>query len=165
MYILSGSSCSNYGDHDQEVVLEKMASIPQKSVLQDFHKLCREGDLDRVKAVVGQVEASALVEILGCRKGVLGFTPLQEAVANGHAKVLEYLLVKTDDSHVNTQSNSGYTPLHLAASSGQKECAEVLLEHSADMTITDEWGKTPLQAAELNARKSIIYLLKNEGVL
>lgn len=140
-----------------------MAVPPQKALLQDLHRLCREGEMERIRTIVNQVDTSSLVEMLGCRKGVLGFTPLHEAVANGHAEVLEYLLTRTVNAHVNTQSNSGYTPLHLAASSGQKECAEILLDHLADMIITDEWGKTPLQAAELNARGSIIQLLKNEG--
>ncbi len=143
----------------------KMAAMPQKFLQQaNLHKLCREGDMETIITLVEQVESSTLAGMLGGRRGVLGFTPLHEAVASGHALVLDYLLEKTNNAHVNTQSNAGYTPLHLAASSGQKECAEKLLEHSADMMARDEWGKTAVQAAELNARKSIIRLLKIEGM-
>ena len=140
-----------------------MAAVPQKDG-PSLHKLCRDGDVEKIRALFDAVDGNTLVELLGIRKGILGFTPLHDAVASGNAKVLDYLLTRTGNVHVNAQSNSNYTPLHLAASAGQVECVLTLLKHSADIAITDEWGKTPKQAAELNARYTIVHLLKIEGL-
>ncbi len=128
-----------------------------------LHKLCRDGKIMKVREFVEKLDDKSLVEKLANRIGVFGYTPLHEAVASGRADVLDYLLEKTKNTHVNCRANSGYTPLHLAASSGHVECVKKLLEHSADISITDEYGKTPKQTAELSSKASIVRLLRIEG--
>lgn len=128
-----------------------------------LHKLCHDGNLRKIREFVEKLDDKALAEKLANRKGVFGYTPLHEAVASGKADVLDYLLEKTNNAHVNCRANSGYTPLHLAASSGHWACVEKLLEHSADISITDEYGKTPKQTAELSSKQSIVKLLRSEG--
>ena len=128
-----------------------------------LHKLCHDGNLKKIKEFVDKLDEKSLAEKLANRKGVFGYTPLHEAVASGKAEVLHYLLDKTNDAHVNCRANSGYTPLHLAASSGHGQCVSKLLEHSADISITDEYGKTPKQTAELSSKASIVKLLRSEG--
>lgn len=128
-----------------------------------LHKLCQDGNLRKVRGFVDQLDGETLTEKLANRKGVFGYTPLHEAVASGHQKVLDYLLSSTENAHVNCRANSGYTPLHLAASSGHGECVKVLLNHGADISITDEYGKTPKQTAELSSKGSIVRLLRSEG--
>ena len=39
----------------------------------------------------------------------------------------------------------------------------VLLRHNADISVTDEYGKTPKQTAELNAKSTIVRILRSEG--
>ena len=127
-----------------------------------LHKLCQEGNQRKVTDYVTAItDAKALEDKLSNRKGVFGYTPLHEAVASGHGKVLDFLLGKAGD--VNCRANSGYTPLHLAASSGHAECVRVLLRHDADISMTDEYGKTPKQTAELSSKSSIVRLLRSEG--
>jgi len=136
------------------------------SFLQDdarLHKLCQDGNVKRVKEFVEQLDEDTLTEKLANRKGVFGYTPLHEAVASGHQKVLDFLLERTSNAHVNCRANSGYTPLHLAASSGHGECVRVLLGHGADIGITDEYGKAPRQTAGLSYKRSIVRLLRSEG--
>ncbi len=128
-----------------------------------LHKLCHEGNLKKIKEFVEKLNDKALADKLANRKGVFGYTPLHEAVASGKAEVLDYLLEKTKNAHVNCRANSGYTPLHLAASSGHGDCVKKLLEHSADISIMDEYGKTPKQTAELSSKASIVRLLRSEG--
>ena len=128
-----------------------------------LHKLCHEGKLKKVRTFVDKLEENELAEKLSNRKGVFGYTPLHEAVASGKSDVLDFVLNKTNNAHVNCRANSGYTPLHLAASSGHGECVRTLLRHGADISITDEYGKTPKQTAELSSKGSIVRLLRSEG--
>ena len=130
-----------------------------------LHKLCHDGNLRKIKAFVEKLDEKTLGERLANRKGVFGYTPLHEAVASGKADVLDYLLEKTNNTHVNCRANSGYTPLHLAASSGHGACVRKLLEHGADISITDEYGRTPKQTAELSSKASIVQLFRSEGEL
>lgn len=129
-----------------------------------LHKLCQDGDLSKIKDFVNQFpDRMTLDDRLANRKGVFGYTPLHEAVASGHHDVLDTLLRKAGDSHVNCRANSGYTPLHLAASSGHGECVRVLLKHNADISVTDEYGKTPKQTAELSSKNGIVRILRGAG--
>lgn len=129
-----------------------------------LHKLCQDGNYKKVTEFVNNItDPKALEDRLANRKGVFGYTPLHEAVASGHHKVLDFLLGKAGDGHVNCRANSGYTPLHLAASSGHGECVRVLLKHNADISVTDEYGKTPKQTAELSSKSSIVKILRSAG--
>ena len=126
-----------------------------------LHKLCQSGELDKIIEFVVQLpDQAALDDRLANRKGVFGYTPLHEAVASGHHNVLNYLLERAGDDHVNCRANSGYTPMHLAASSGHVECMRVLLKHNADICVTDEYGKTPKQ---LSSNMSIVRVLMGAG--
>ena len=129
-----------------------------------LHKLCQGGELEKIVEFVVQFpERLALEDRLANRKGVFGYTPLHEAVASGHYRVLDYLLVRAGDSHVNCRANSGYTPMHLAASSGHVDCVRVLLKHNADIAVMDEYGKTPKQTAELSSKMPIVRVLRGAG--
>ena len=129
-----------------------------------LHRLCQIGELPKVKIFVSHFpDKMILDDRLANRKGVFGYTPLHEAVASGHHDVLNYLLGKAGESHVNCRANSGYTPLHLAASSGHADCVRVLLKHNADISVTDEYGKTPKQTAELSSKNIIVRVLRGAG--
>ena len=125
-----------------------------------LYKLCREGNLRRVKDFVEKLDDDTLKDKLRMRRGVSGYTPLHEAVASGKAEVLDYLLERTKNVPVNCRANNGYTPLHLAARSGHRDCVKELLEHAADIFITDEHGKTPVQLA---SKANIVHLLRSES--
>ena len=128
-----------------------------------LHKLCQDGNFKKVNDFIKHFDRKALDDRLANRKGVFGYTPLHEAVASGHHKVLDLLLSKAGNTHVNCRANSGYTPLHLAASSGHAECVKVLLKHNSDIGVTDEYGKTPKQTAELSSKNSIVRILRSAG--
>ena len=130
-----------------------------------LHKLCHEGNLRKVKEFVSKVPDQRLRDdYLGSRKGVLGHTPFHEAAISGHHQVLEFLLTKAGDGHyVNCRSESGYTPLHLAAAGGNVDCLRILLQHKADVRLTDDYGKTPRQTAELSSKSSAVRILRSAG--
>ena len=94
-------------------------------------------------------------------QGLFGYTPIHEAVSNGHSKVLQLLLEHEGDP--NCRANSGYTPLHLAACSGNVDCVWVLLDYNADITSKDVHGNTPLQTAELSSKYNVTKALRSAG--
>lgn len=128
-----------------------------------LHQALLNCNLKTIKEFVEEHDQETVCNILSNRRGVFGYTLLHEAVADGKADVLDYLLEKSSNVHVNCRANSGYTPLHLAASSGHRQCARTLLQHGADISITDDFGKTPRQTAELSSKASIVHLLRSEG--
>ena len=124
-----------------------------------LHTWCKEGKLKKIDEFINT--CTDLASRLAYRRGVLGYTPLHEAVSNGHSKVLELLLKHNGD--VNCRANSGYTPLHIAAASGHVNCVRVLLDNNADISNIDECGKTPIQTAELNSKHVVVKVLKSAG--
>ena len=130
-----------------------------------LHKLCHDGNYTKVTEFVNRLcDRNELDCHLTLRKGVLGYTPIHEAVAGRHYKILDFLLQRVGEGQVNCRTNSGYyTPLHLAASRGQGECARVLLRYDADVQAKDDYGKTPRQIAELSSKNSIVRILRSAG--
>ena len=126
----------------------------------ELHQLCHEGDLKKIKDFVEDIDPQLLGDSLANKKGVFGYTPLHEAVASGKPEILKFLLEGTNNANVNCRSRNGYTPLHLAASKGHSKCVRELLEHGADISSSDVFGKTPVQRAELSC---IVKILRSEG--
>lgn len=131
----------------------------------DVHMLCQVGNLWEIKEFVKRIDEKSLADKLASKKGKFGHTPIHEAVISGKANVLDYLLEKTNNVHVNCQAKNGYTPLHLATSLGREDCVRTLLRHNADISITDERGKVPKQTAESRRKIRIAKLLRGEGKL
>ena len=129
-----------------------------------LHRLCHDGTVEDVKSFVEQLESvDALKDKLARKRGVFGYTPLHEAVAGGNHEVLDYLLTTTSSAHVNSRAKSGFTCLHVAASSGHISCLRVLLKNGADISIRDDYGKTPKQTAELSGKGLAVRILGSEG--
>ena len=127
-----------------------------------LHALCKDGKYKQIEKFLQTYKAD-LPAKLAYRRGVFGYTPIHEAVSSGHAKVVELLL--EHGGNPNSHCNSRYTPLHLAASSGHINCIRVLLANNADTTRTDEYGKTPIQTAELSSKHGVMKVLKSAGEL
>lgn len=88
--------------------------------------------------------------------------PLHYASQGGHFKVIEVLTDSGASTDMKT-NGGGYTPLHLAVIGGHKDCVRLLLERGADMSCTDEFGKTPKQTAELSSKNTLVSILRSAG--
>ena len=112
-----------------------------------LHKLCRSGNMEKLKVYIDRIDDVLLEKMLQNRKGMFGYTPLHEAAASGKSEVLKYLLNKIGRTDVNCCANHGHTPLHLAASGGHAMCVRELLAHGADISCVNQYGNTPKYAA------------------
>ncbi|KAJ5328085.1 hypothetical protein N7452_008475 [Penicillium brevicompactum] len=79
----------------------------------------------------------------------LGRTPLHFAAIGGQSNVVG-LLLETHEPNlmfINHQCSNRRSALHEASRSGSPECVSLLLNGSADLSLTDERGRTALHAA------------------
>ncbi|ORX63256.1 ankyrin [Anaeromyces robustus] len=63
-------------------------------------------------------------------------------------RYLEYGGQNNSKLDINSKDEFGYTALHAAVSYSRLEAARWLLEHGADVNITDDDGDTPLHSCE-----------------
>lgn len=90
-----------------------------------------------------------------------GWTPLLHAVANGHSKVVYYLMQKAADPNISNKI--GATPLSYAAWYGNLKLCEALIKCGASIDAQDCDGMTPLMRASLRGHGSVVRLLLNNA--
>ena len=134
--------------------------IIKDAVTDYLHALCKEGKYKEIEEFIRTCKTDLTI-LLVDRRGPYGYTPIHEAVANGHSQVLQLLLEYDGDP--NCRANSGYTPLHLAASRGHVDCVRVLLANNADIYDDGDAGKTPIHTAALSSKHDVVKVLKSAG--
>ena len=77
-----------------------------------------------------------------------------EGREKSHVEIVELLLANGAD--VQTTGPMGMTALHWAASHGYAERTDQLLQHSAQIEATDEFGRTPLLGAHSTAAPKLL---------
>ena len=109
----------------------------------------------------GETETVALFLAAGMRPqatDIRQLTPLQVAVWNGHASVVDALL--QHEVSVDQANSNGLTPLMAAAWNGHTEIVRALLDHGADINATDSNGYTAITYAEEDRNDTILALLR-----
>lgn len=91
-----------------------------------------------------------------------GNTPLHEAAAYGHVKIVKLLLEKGAD--VNKHNEGGVTPLHYASRHGHVKVMAILLDHGADPTKKGTGCGTAMQWAGRGGQIRAIKVLMSYGV-
>ena len=115
---------------------------------------CFKGHIDIVKYLVEKYNADPKMATLRDNN-----TCLMIAAHRGFVDIVEYLVDKVD---VNTQNLRGISALHHAAESGSVKVVEILLNHGAEVNVTDYFGNTPLWHAILDNSTRIINLLQQK---
>uniref|UniRef100_A0A3B4BG11 Uncharacterized protein n=1 Tax=Periophthalmus magnuspinnatus TaxID=409849 RepID=A0A3B4BG11_9GOBI len=76
----------------------------------------------------------------------------------GHSKLVGELLRAGADPSVRDPV-CGLTVLHDAAREGFEDTVRVLLDHGADLNVTDDRGYLPLHLADMKGHKGVVELL------
>jgi len=90
-----------------------------------------------------------------------GYLPLHIAVAEGHLKLVENLILSGAD--INGKGMYGESPLHLAVYYNRPQSIKLLLNNKADPDGRMEWGTTPLHIAAYKDRIEIAEMVAAAG--
>lgn len=93
-----------------------------------------------------------------------GTSPLQLAVENGYLEIVETLIEKGVDPHVEA-SHYGRSLLHLASIHGYYDIAKILIEKGANINTIDDNGNNSLYYAARYGNENIAELLVANGAI
>ncbi|KAJ1036163.1 hypothetical protein NDA18_000029 [Ustilago nuda] len=125
---------------------DKSASLTSDQI-EELLLSARYGDLEDLQATLSPLlsSASKVAELLASIQNEDSNTLLHYASANGHLKVVQYLLPHCDLPSLLAQNISGNTPLHWAGLNGHLEVVKVLVVHIEKLE-----KENPEQAKRLN---------------
>eukprot|EP01046_Picozoa_sp_COSAG06_P042589 COSAG06_NODE_5448_length_3477_cov_10.886027_1_plen_891_part_01 len=89
-----------------------------------------------------------------------GNTPLMQAAARGHLRILRTLLDRKGIAIDAVDPKTGSTAFHFACHYGQAECAAELARRGCDMTLRAKNGQTGKQIAELRKHTAVLERLR-----
>ena len=139
------SECSTDSDEEELSSLtrpKRMGKSLKRNQLGEtlLHRACIEGKVKQVERLLADKHPVNV-------RDHCGWTPLHEAVNNGHKAIVELLLQKganiNDNEGVNTD---GITPLHDACSNGHFDIIRLLLKNGAKVTILNNNNETALDS-------------------
>lgn len=87
-----------------------------------------------------------------------GLTPLMWAAANGNTDAVVRLSL-LGGIFTQQRESPKSTALHLAATNGHLHCVQALVHHGAELTIGDQYGRTPLVCAILQRHSAVVTAL------
>jgi ankyrin repeat protein len=121
----------------------------------EIHDAAKEGNLDRVKALVAEDPACVNA------KTAMGTTPLHYACMSGNFHLVEFLISKSAD--VNAFNDSHNSPLHYAAAYNRPETIKLLIKHGANIEAKSREEETPLHEAAYSGAVESAKILLEKG--
>lgn len=92
------------------------------------------------------------------QRGIFGNTPLKIAAVRGDSHAVSVLLCSRAD--VNAIVEDGCTALHYAADFNHTEVVRLLLEAGATLDVRNDFGRTPIEDAELTGNAEAVEVMK-----
>lgn len=132
--------------------------------IKEFLSACKQGYVDRLKAVVDAMDDDDRKSIGS--KRCQGYGPLHSAAISGNLQMCKYLVedLGFDVNSVDTVLGSGMSPLFCAALNDDEIVVSYLLEMGADPNKKDPYdGTTPLHKAVFRGSNEIAQLLLEKG--
>lgn len=146
------STLPSRGDEANNLAQSAQANPRSQSSGGDIHQAAKDGDLEKVKALLKDHPNLVFT------KDSDGRTALHFASYYGHNDVVELLL--TNKAEIDAKDDNGRTALHYASATGHKNTAELLLANGAELDLKDtENGDTPLHLAAIGDHKDVVILL------
>ena len=123
--------------------------------LENFDGLIDKNDTKKLKKLIKKYG----IDAYDCDKRTL----LINSVAKGNIKITKFALEM--GANVDFQDSTGYTSLHYCALNKYSDLTDLLLEHGADVNITDEHGNPPIWTAIFNSKSNftIVHKLYKAG--
>ncbi|KAK9499100.1 hypothetical protein O3M35_003609 [Rhynocoris fuscipes] len=147
---------SGWDDDDLNIEHEKH---PHETPAKEILWACENGEIEVVKKLLRR--NIQLLEVTDND----GYTPLHRACYNGHAKLVEFLLMSGAKHDCETIDK--WQPLLSACRWNQLECAALLISHGADVNATSNGGVTALHlaAGHAEAQKLLELLLCHPEII
>lgn len=143
------------GDTELVVLLINVVHIPvdvrNSNGATALHKAARSLNVETVRALI---RACADVDA----RDDNGATPLHLLFKRTDAKVIEIIKILIDEGHadVNAQDALGWTPLHCAVQKMNKDIIRLLVEHDANLKLTDREGNSPLHSQDASLQGELL---------
>ena len=121
------------------------------------------GNMEEVKNSLDPVINGGLMADINTKE-LNDFTPLHNAVGEGHLNVVKYLI--ENGSEIDAVTTGGRTALHMACYNGNKEIIEYLVSKGSEINIQENEGNTPTHIlAQLGWSDALSFLLELNPVL
>jgi ankyrin repeat protein len=125
--------------------------FPPTAILNAAYK----GDVEMVKLILATKPDPDIRDNFGA-------TAVHEAIFESNLEVIQLLLDNGFDVNAQIPSN-GYTPLHYAVWLNKPESVKLLLSYSADKSIKDKKGFTPLEKATKEGKRDLVIALSRNN--
>ena len=130
------------------------ADVAWSQAKKDLNQAAVDGDLDRVKTLVGQgSDVNA--------RNRMDMTPLAVAAMNSRTPVCEFLIDKGAD--LNAKDGKGQTALYFAVDRNNKELVELLVKKGADVNVATGRGDNAFSLAKKKGNTEIADILAKNG--
>ncbi|KLP05965.1 Uncharacterized protein LW94_10017 [Fusarium fujikuroi] len=163
---------SNLKDGQGQTVLHRATwagsiSIVKCLVQNGVNIAARDNDGNHALHMAAQMGFEPIVQLildldesLANTEGCNNLTPLHYAALNGHAEVVQMLLVRGADSQ--RRDTFGWMPLHYAAGNGNAKSVELLMQTQAHLGTDHGW--TPLHIAAMSGHERAVELIIRSDV-
>ena len=131
----------------KQVFCENLQKTLDKHGNTFLHKAAKNGDLQKCKLVIDNVESKNPVNNHGD-------TPLHKAAMKGHLDICKLIIEKVEDK--NPAKKYGGTPLHEVAYNGHIDICKLIIEKVADKNPASYHGCTPLHVAATEGHLDIL---------